>query len=186
MGMMPEIILLSSVVNEIPNLWHYCSNDPINDVDTVGAISAKKLAKKISVAAIFGMFMTILYASYSKGIIAVGVHVTEVISPIAIKALWWKPLAAAAVIASAVAIIVAAVGVYFAKEAKKSAKERAKDAPSWVPIMMGGMPPRKDEKAKEYAKRLMDKKYGKGNWKQGPNTEYNKIVKYLTRHLGMK
>ena len=50
---------------------------------------------------------------------------------------------------------------------------------------MNAMPPHWGEKAKDYARRLMDQKYGKGNWNTGPNSEYNKIVKYLTRHLGM-
>lgn len=32
----------------------------------------------------------------------------------------------------------------------------------------------------------MDSKYGKGNWRTGADSEYSKIVKYLTRHMGMK
>ena len=117
---------------------------------------------------------------------AVGGYATQIVTPIALKAFWWKPWAAAAIIIAAVAIIVAAVGVYFSKQAKKSGKERATDAPSWVSSAMNAMPPHWGEKAKDYAKRLMDQKYGRGNWKTGAASEYNKIVKYLTRHVGMK
>ena len=63
---------------------------------------------------------------------------------------------------------------------------RAKDAPSWFAGGMSSMPPHLNEKAKDYAKRLLDNKYGKGKWKKGADSEHSKIVKYLTRHLGMK
>lgn len=48
------------------------------------------------------------------------------------------------------------------------------------------LPPHINEKAKDYAKRLLDRKYGKGNWSKGAGSEYSKTVKYLQRHLGMK
>ena len=70
----------------------------------------------------------------------------------------------------------------YAKKSKTSKKEQATDAPSWI----YSKPPRKDEKAKDYAKRILDAKYGKGKWKRGPGSEYSRIVKYCVRHLGMK
>ncbi|SQH95179.1 hypothetical protein [Salmonella enterica] len=52
-----------------------------------------------------------------------------------------------------------------------SGKEGAKNVPSWAK----GERPYVDENGKDFAKRLLDKKYGKGNYKDGADTEYNKI-----------
>jgi RHS repeat-associated protein len=183
----PEMVGLSTISYCVKNsnLSIYCLNNPTNDSDVVGCISANQIANMFSISTLFALFMPILYASYPKGLVAVGAYATKIVTPIAVKAFWWKPWAAAAIIIAAVAIIVAAVGIYFSKQAKKSGKERANNPPSWVPSAMNAMPPHWGEKAKDYARRLMDSKCGRGNWKSGPNTEYNKIVKYLTRHLGM-
>ena len=56
-------------------------------------------------------------------------------------------------------------------------KEKASDKPSWAE----GERTYKGENGKEFAKRLMDKKYGKGNWKEGSNSEYNKLRKWGDR-----
>ena len=37
--------------------------------------------------------------------------------------------------------------------------------------------------AQQNAKRILVNKYGQGNWKQGPKTEYNQIVKWIARKL---
>lgn len=44
-----------------------------------------------------------------------------------------------------------------------------------------GNRPYKGESGKEFAKRLMDEKYGVGNYKTGPSSEYNKIRKWGDR-----
>ena len=59
----------------------------------------------------------------------------------------------------------------------KSGKEGAKDVPSWAK----GNKPYKNESGNEFATRLMDEKYGKGNYPKGPGTEYNKIRKWGDR-----
>src|SRR5258708_1842288 len=62
--------------------------------------------------------------------------------------------------------------------------ESAKDTPSWS---RGSAPQQKPdgswENGKEYAKRLLDEKYGPRNWEQdkGPRTEYNKLKKHGDR-----
>jgi hypothetical protein len=48
------------------------------------------------------------------------------------------------------------------------------DIPSWAE----GERPYVGENGKAFAKRLLDEKYGTGNWKKGPGTEYNKIRKW--------
>ncbi|MFD3507471.1 hypothetical protein [Nocardia sp. NPDC058666] len=61
---------------------------------------------------------------------------------------------------------------------KGTGKEKADDVPSWAK----GRAPYVGESGKDYARRLMDEKYGKGNWSDtGPGSEYNKIKKYGDR-----
>jgi len=76
----------------------------------------------------------------------------------------------------------ASVVVELAKASKTSQSARATNAPSWSL----GEPPRGNETAQEYATRILDEKYGQGNWKKGANSEYSRIVKRAQRHLGLK
>lgn len=59
----------------------------------------------------------------------------------------------------------------------QSGKEAAKDVPSWA----RGEQPYVNENGKQFAQRLLNEKYGSGNWKSGPGTEYNQLVKYADR-----
>ena len=59
----------------------------------------------------------------------------------------------------------------------KTAKEAAKDVPSWA----RGNKPYVNESGKDFAKRLCDRKYGKGNYPTGPGSEYSKIKKWGDR-----
>ncbi len=63
------------------------------------------------------------------------------------------------------------------KKTKRSEKERATDVPSWAE----GQKPLPDESGKDFAERLLDEKYGKGNYSRGPRTEYNRLQKYGDR-----
>lgn len=58
-----------------------------------------------------------------------------------------------------------------------SGKEGAKDVPSWTK----GERPNVGESGKDFAGRLLDGKYGEGNYETGPNSEYNKIKKWGDR-----
>lgn len=64
-----------------------------------------------------------------------------------------------------------------AKKSKKSAKEAASDIPTWAK----GKKPSAGESGNDFAKRLMDEKYGEGNYKTGPGSEYSKLKKYRDR-----
>jgi hypothetical protein len=59
----------------------------------------------------------------------------------------------------------------------KSAKEAAKDVPSWAK----GNRPKVGESGKDFAKRLLDEKYGPGNYPKGPGSEFNKVKKWGDR-----
>jgi hypothetical protein len=58
-----------------------------------------------------------------------------------------------------------------------SGKQGAKDIPDWAQ----GLRPQVGESGKNFAKRLMDEKYGPGNYTEGPKTEFNRIKKWADR-----
>ena len=55
-----------------------------------------------------------------------------------------------------------------------SAKEAANDVPSWAQ----GDRPFTTENGRQFAERLLDEKYGKGNYPTGPGSEFSKIKKW--------
>ncbi len=63
-----------------------------------------------------------------------------------------------------------------------SGKEGAKEIPSWV--RNEGYPrPRVGESGNVYADRIMDHRYGRGNYERGPDTEHNQIRKWADRNF---
>ncbi|MBQ3115966.1 MAG: hypothetical protein IJC07_02950 [Clostridia bacterium] len=74
------------------------------------------------------------------------------------------------------------LGILFAKNSRSSDKDRSTDKPSWVNRGMLD----EGKSAKQNAKRLLDIKWGPGNWGKGPGSEYSKIIKWLIRCLGFK
>ena len=86
---------------------------------------------------------------------------------------------AVAVTGEQVAGAAAAAGIIVNSFANPSGKEMASDKPGWVNREM--VDPNKS--AQQNAFDILNNKYGKGNWKKGPTTEYNKIVKWITRKL---
>ena len=59
-----------------------------------------------------------------------------------------------------------------------SGKEGAKDVPRWAK----GEKPFVGESGRDAAKRLLDEKYGPGQWKDtGPASEYNQLKKFFDR-----
>ncbi|EYF02508.1 PAAR-like domain-containing protein [Chondromyces apiculatus] len=63
-----------------------------------------------------------------------------------------------------------------------SGKGGSKDVPSWA----RGNRPTVEESGKDFARRLMDEKYGKGGWSDtGPSSEFNQIKKWGDRAFEM-
>jgi hypothetical protein len=58
-----------------------------------------------------------------------------------------------------------------------SGKEAADDVPSWAQ----GERPLPTESGRDFAKRLLDDKYGAGNYPTGPGSEFSKIKKWGDR-----
>ncbi len=63
------------------------------------------------------------------------------------------------------------------KKSGLSGKEAANDVPSWA----AGERPRTTENGREFAERLLDDRYGAGNYPTGPGSEFNKIKKWGDR-----
>ena len=60
---------------------------------------------------------------------------------------------------------------------RTSGKEKANDRPSWAK----GERPEPGESGKDFAKRVLDRRYGKDRYKKGPNSEYNQLKKWGDR-----
>ncbi|GGF22821.1 hypothetical protein GCM10011611_31090 [Aliidongia dinghuensis] len=60
-----------------------------------------------------------------------------------------------------------------------SGKEGAKGPPSWAE----GFRPMIRENGSDFAKRLLDERYGPGNWGKGQTSEYNRIQKWGDRNF---
>lgn len=58
-----------------------------------------------------------------------------------------------------------------------SGKEAASDVPSWTE----GQRPLTTESGHDFARRLLDEKYGKNNYPTGPGSEFSKIRKWGDR-----
>ncbi len=66
---------------------------------------------------------------------------------------------------------------YKKKKAGLSRKEAGSDVPSWAK----GKRPLRTESGTQFARRLLDAKYGRGNYPTGPGSEFNKIKKWGDR-----
>jgi len=65
--------------------------------------------------------------------------------------------------------------------AGQTGKEAKDQIPGWV--RTDRYPnPRAGENGTTYAKRILDHKFGPGNWSEGPATDYNKIKKWANEH----
>ena len=67
--------------------------------------------------------------------------------------------------------------MYKKRKAGLSGKDAASDIPSWAE----GKRPLTTESGKEFTKRLLDDKYGTGNYPTGPGSEFSKIKKWGDR-----
>lgn len=66
----------------------------------------------------------------------------------------------------------------------KRRRKKASDIPSWV--VHEGYSPLPGESGKEFAKRVLDDRYGAGNYPTGPGSEYNKLKKHIDRDKSIK
>ena len=69
--------------------------------------------------------------------------------------------------------------VSYAKKSRQSDKERSTKHPSWVSQSDVDL----NKSAQENATELLNNKYGEGNWRKGPSSDFNQIVKWINRSL---
>lgn len=154
-------------------MFAYCLNNPVMGYDPAGTWDWGWKESAAFGVCLFVVGMAILLSIPSGGSsLAFGAKALAIGATVAGKA------AATAGMAVTVGSLGAAV-ISCAKPSKKSGKEKASDKPSWVN--------RNDidlsKPAKENARDLLNAKYGPGNWKMGPGSEYSKIVKWIERCL---
>ena len=112
----------------------------------------------------------------SAGYTATAFGGTAVASPVLVSG---SVVSAASTQAAVAGASVAAGLLFFANRSKK---EMSTDRPGWVNKDMVNP----NLSAQENAKKILNDKYGVGNWKKGPTTEFNRIVKWIARKLFYK
>ena len=90
----------------------------------------------------------------------------------------WTPWVAAAVAVIAAGIAGWELGLIWSKA---SQKERSTQKPTWA----DGERPLPGESGRDFADRVLDKRYGKGNYKKGPGSEHNWLKKWGDRGARM-
>ena len=161
------------------NLYAYCLNNAVNMIDGDGCFAAT--VSTVVVAVIAVLIFSILLTPILIGNILVNCDSFDCdSSDLEIS----MSIECKFAVAFSLGLVPSLINgcILFAKQSKQSKKERSTDVPSWI----SAFPPDPNENSHNYAKRILDSKYGKGNWKKGPGSEYNKIVKHAQRSLGMK
>jgi hypothetical protein len=87
-------------------------------------------------------------------------------------------LIAAGVIGYAIGQGAQALILVMSRPSRGSGKEKASDYPSWVTQFLPKPP---NEDCDDFATRILNEKYGVGNWPKGPGSEFSKIKKACER-----
>lgn len=83
------------------------------------------------------------------------------------------------VMVSATVLAIEGSQVMFSKASRESSKTRLTQHPSWVNRSMINP----NQTPQQNATRILNNRYGVGKWPKGPGSEYNQIVKWITRCL---
>ncbi len=154
-------------------MFAYCNNNPVLGYDPTGHWDWDTQSKLLFGATLLIAGIAILLAVPSGGFSLAG-------GVAAISALTTTAGATLAITGTVIVTdSLSQATIYFAKGSKLSDKEKANDKPSWVSrndIDLG-------KSAQQNAGELLNNKYGQGNWKKGPRSEFNQIVKWITRGI---
>jgi hypothetical protein len=157
----------------------------------LGRVVGDAISVLIGLGSMGAGIMTILESIIAGGAITIGSGGTLVAGGVVISV---AGVAAGTAMVTYGATVVTMAGGNFGKDYQKmqelgkteykrsvsgTGKEKASDVPSWA----RGNRPYKSENGKNFANRLMDEKYGKGNWQQNPDRmkEYSQIKKWGDR-----
>ncbi len=144
------------------NMFVYCNGNPVNFIDNDG---------EEAVAIVGGIIVVIAIVIIYTPPVQTTIHnISNSITELAIDLFSEAK-------DTAISIQEASKKGTGKKQTKKSGKEKSSNKPSWMNEDMVN----KDLSAQQNAKNLLNEKYGPGNWKKGPGTEFNQIVKWLIR-----
>ena len=175
------------------NSYAYCLNNPVNMSDPTGFGSFwDKLKQAVTAVAVVALAVVVVTAAVvvtvgtggagGAALAIAGGGVAASLTASMATSVATTAVVAGAVAATGAAAIAVGQNIYFSKCSQKTGKEMSTDKPSWVNRSM--VDP--TETAHQNATRILNDKYGIEGWKVGPRSEYNIIVKWLIRSLGLK
>ena len=184
------------------NLYAYCGNNPVMNFDptgeffltcllvgliagaiigaTIGGVVAYNNAVESGATGwkpfgqtVLGVFTGAVIGGAIGSVIGAGIGIGAVLGAGATMVAGIGTM----VVGGGIAISSVALGAYvfWGKKSKLSGKETASDRPSWVngDMIDPNLTPQQN------ATNILNNKYGQGNWKTGPKTEYNTIKKWM-------
>jgi len=156
------------------NLYAYCANNPINYTDPTGHIAVPLLA--------VAQFALLTYAVVYTIYIINPAFRDSVDRSVASAVYYLKNHPSSVKKAKNIVKAKSKSKTKAKKKAKKNVKEKSSDAPDWAKHVKYDSKKSADRNARD----ILDKKYGKGKWKSGPDSEFSKIKKWLQRSKGYK
>ena len=154
---------------ETGHLYVYCANNPVNYVDPSGHFAAA-MYTVIKLVLVGGAVAYVSYSSWKNHSSKTKYAGRKIISKTKVS-VW---LTAGVVDRIIYSKSKKKSNTKNKGESKKSKKERSTNAPEWSKYKKQ----KKGESKKQYATRILNEKYGKGNWGKGPGSEYSRIIKY--------
>ena len=154
---------------ETGHLYVYCANNPVNYVDPSGHFAAA-MYTVIKLVLVGGAVAYVSYSSWKNHSSKTKYAGRKIISKTKVS-VW---LTAGVVDRIIYSKSKKKSNTKNKGESKKSKKEKSTNAPEWSKYKKQ----KKGESKKQYATRILNEKYGKGNWGKGPGSEYSRIIKY--------
>jgi RHS repeat-associated protein len=166
--LLPDI----NAISQSSNLYVYCLNNPTKYIDSIGEFAIEASTALFITVAFLAVFVSAfiidpnLNRALAKSIAQISNMLNKTFESLILQARK-KPEATEQPGET--------------KERKKpvsgSGKEKANDVPSWA----RGEVPFVGESGKEFADRLLNDRFGKGNYDRGANSDHNKIKKWGDR-----
>ena len=169
------------------NSFAYCLNNPLNRCDPNGMSSFwDKMKKALTVVAAVALVVAIVAVGVALAVptgggslALAGGGVIAASSVVATALSVATSAAQISVMVSATALAIEGGQVMFSKASRESSKTRLTQHPSWVNRSMINP----NQTPQQNATRILNNRYGVGKWPKGPGSEYNQIVKWITRCL---